>query len=98
MNKIILTQFNLLLKVNQQFHQIFQKKDRQSLKAGQLQIHTTTVKILQIFKTKRKIQILQTVNNTQSRKLINLKKYQFHQIKNQFLILEELKIMIFKEI
>jgi hypothetical protein len=79
-NKIIQTHFNLLLKVNQQFHQIFQKKDLLNLKAGQLQIHIIKVKILQIFNTKRKIQIRQIVNNSHSRKLENLKKYQLHQI------------------
>ena len=71
-NKIIQTHFNLLLKVNQQYHQIFQRKDRLNLKAGQLQIHIIKVKILQIFNTKRKIQILQIVNNTHLRKLKNL--------------------------
>ena len=71
-NKIIQTHFSLLLKVNQQYHQIFRKKDRLNLKAGQLQIHIIKVKILQIFNTKRKIQILQIVNNTHLRKLKNL--------------------------
>ena len=80
MNKLIQTLFNVLLKVNQPFHQIFQKKDRLNLKAGQLQIHVIKIKILQIFKTKRTIQILQIVINAHSRKLWNFKKYQLNQL------------------
>jgi hypothetical protein len=80
MIKIIQILYSLLLKANQRFHQISQKKDRQNLKVEQLQIHIIKVKIHQIFYRKRKILILQTVNNSQSRRPRNFKEYKLHLI------------------